>query len=146
MAGLLVVVGVLVLATGFGLWRRHTDGIVRDATRAVASPDVVSESAEMLTENQLGEPLGSQATFVQFSSAFCQPCRATRLVLADVTSAMPGVSHIEIDAESNLDLVRQFDVRRTPTMLLLDGDGAVRKRATGLMRKSDVVAALAQVV
>ena len=146
MAGLLVVVGVLVLATGFGFWRWHTDGTVRDATGAVASPDVVSESAEMLTENQLGEPLGSQATFVQFSSAFCQPCRATRLVLVDVTSAMPGVSHIEIDAESNLDLVRQFDVRRTPTMLLLDGDGAVRKRATGLMRKSDVVAALAQVV
>jgi thiol-disulfide isomerase/thioredoxin len=184
MTGLWVVVGVLVAATVFGLWRRATDGTMRDAApsnsapsnsapsnsapsnsapsgspdaypvsvdrdtppAALGTPDRAHHGGEVLTAQQIGVPLGHQATFVQFSSAFCQPCRATRLILQDVTAQMPGVAHVEIDAESHMDLVRHLDVRRTPTLLLLDGSGAIRKRATGLPRKSDVLAALAQVV
>jgi hypothetical protein len=57
-----------------------------------------------------------------------------------------GVAHVEIDAESRLDLVRRLDVLRTPTVLVLDGTGAIRKRASGLPRKPDVIAALGEVV
>ncbi len=64
--------------------------------------------------------LGGAATMVQFSSAFCQPCRATRRILEEVAVMVPGVSHVEIDAEDNLDLVRALDIRRTPTVLFLD--------------------------
>ena len=53
-----------------------------------------------------------------------------------------GVEHVEIDAESRLDLVRQLDVMRTPTVFVLDANGAVVKRAVGQPRKADVVAAL----
>ena len=90
--------------------------------------------------------MGERATLVQFSSAFCQPCRATRLLLADVVTDLPGVEHVEIDAEQHLDLVRHLEIRRTPTVFLLDATGAIRKRATGLPRRSEVVAALGQVV
>jgi thiol-disulfide isomerase/thioredoxin len=81
---------------------------------------------------------------VQFSSAFCQPCRATRVVLADVAAMVPGVTHVEIDAESHLDLVRRLDVLRTPTVLVLDGEGRIRTRATGAPRKVDVIAAIGE--
>ncbi|MBQ0826755.1 TlpA family protein disulfide reductase [Streptomyces tagetis] len=93
---------------------------------------------------ELGAGLGTRATLVQFSSAFCAPCRATRRVLADVAALVPGVAHVEIDAESRLELVRAWDVLRTPTVLVLDADGRVVRRAAGLPRKADVIAALGE--
>ncbi|HMD11788.1 MAG TPA: thioredoxin family protein, partial [Marmoricola sp.] len=86
------------------------------------------------------------ATLVQFSSAFCQPCRATRRVLDEVSRAVPGVAHREVDAESNLELVRRLDVRRTPTVLVLDATGGIVRRASGQPRKADVIAALGEAV
>jgi thioredoxin-related protein len=59
---------------------------------------------------------------------------------------VPGVRHVEIDAESHLDLVRRLDVRRTPTVLVLDGQGRVVRRASGQPRPADVIAALGAAV
>nr|WP_246519349.1 thioredoxin family protein [Thermocatellispora tengchongensis] len=91
---------------------------------------------------ELKDRLGERATLVQFSTAFCQPCRATRRVLAEVAAMVPGVAHVEIDAESRLDLVRELNVVRTPTVFVLDASGAIVKRASGTPRKADVIAAL----
>jgi thiol-disulfide isomerase/thioredoxin len=93
----------------------------------------------------LGGPLGSRATLLQFSSAFCAPCRATRRVLAEVAGMTDGVAHLEIDAESHLDLVRRLNVRRTPTVFVLGPDGRIARRASGQPRKADVIAALGEV-
>ncbi len=95
---------------------------------------------------ELGENLGERATLVQFSSAFCAPCRATRRVLAEVAGMVPGVTHIEIDAEDHLNLVRELDILKTPTVLVLDANGFVVRRATGQPRKADVIAALGEAV
>ena len=101
---------------------------------------------QALTEAELGTPLGGRATLVQFSSAFCAPCRATRVILGDVAGLVDGVAHVEIDAESRLDLVRRLDIRRTPTVLVLGPDGRIARRGSGQPRKADVIAALGQVV
>ncbi|MCD0483799.1 thioredoxin family protein [Streptacidiphilus sp. ASG 303] len=90
----------------------------------------------------LGAPLGERATLVQFSSAFCRPCAATRRVLADVAAMVPGVVHVEVDAESRLELVRAAGVERTPTVLVLDAAGREVRRAEGQPRRADVIAAL----
>ncbi|MHC5260961.1 TlpA family protein disulfide reductase [Streptomyces sp. UC4497] len=95
---------------------------------------------------QLGEELGERATLVQFSSAFCAPCRATRRVLDEVAAMVPGVSHVEIDAEARLDLVRDVGVLKTPTVLVLDARGREVRRAAGQPRKADVIAALGEAV
>jgi thiol-disulfide isomerase/thioredoxin len=89
---------------------------------------------------------GERATLVQFSSAFCAPCRATRRVLANAAEQVPGVLHLEIDAESNLDLVRRLGILKTPTTLVLDARGHEVVRATGQPRMADVLAALGQAV
>ncbi|MFE2277606.1 TlpA family protein disulfide reductase [Streptomyces sp. NPDC059454] len=94
----------------------------------------------------LGERLGERATLVQFSSAFCAPCRATRRVLAEVAALVPGVAHVEIDAEDRLDLVRRLEIVKTPTVLVLDAAGRVVRRATGQPRRADVIAALGEAV
>ena len=76
--GILVV--VLVAATAFALWRRSSDGRLRAAS-TTASADAGQEKFPV---DDLGISLGERATLVQFSTAFCQPCRATRQVLTGV--------------------------------------------------------------
>jgi thiol-disulfide isomerase/thioredoxin len=89
------------------------------------------------------DPAAAPVTLVQFSSAFCQPCRATRRVLGEVVRLLPAVGHVEVDAESHLDAVRALGILRTPTVLVLDSAGRVVKRASGQPRVADVVAAVA---
>ena len=132
MTGLIVLCVTLALAVALGLAWRNRAGRLR-APKKEAGMD-------------LGEPLGERATLVQFSSAFCQPCRATRRVLGEVAAMVAGVRHIEIDAESRLDLVRAYGVLRTPTVFVLDRSGNIVKRASGLPRKADVIAALGHAV
>jgi len=135
--GVLVVLAVIALATGFGVVRRHRAGRLRPPLE----PDV------RLTAGDLqAEALGERATLVHFSSAFCRPCVAVRHVLDDVAEKVPGVRAIEVDAESQLELVRRLGVASTPTTLLLDAEGVERKRATGVPKRHDVLAALDAVV
>jgi thiol-disulfide isomerase/thioredoxin len=104
------------------------------------------DGGERLTAADLGGPLGERATLVQFSSAFCAPCRATRRVLAEVAGMVEGVRHVEIDAEAQLGLVRRLRILATPTVLVLDADGSVVRRASGQPRRADVIAALGAAV
>ena len=101
---------------------------------------VVEEGGARLETTTSSE---AHVTLLQFSSAFCAPCRATRRVLEQVASETDGVVHREIDAEENLDMVRQFGVLRTPTTVILDADGVERSRATGAPTLAQVRAALA---
>jgi thiol-disulfide isomerase/thioredoxin len=148
-AGIIVAVAALALSTGLGLLYRKRNGTLRPARPAgqdsarhgAAAP----AAGRGLTPEDLGAPLGARATLVQFSTAFCAPCRATRRVLADVAAMTDGIAHVEIDAESHLDLVRRLDVRRTPTVLVLGPDGRITRRASGQPRKADVIAALGEV-
>ncbi len=96
--------------------------------------------------SELGARPGRRATLVQFSSAFCQPCRATRRILAEVAGMVEGVAHVEIDAEERLDLVRALGIEKTPTVLVLDAAGRIVRRAAGMPRKVDVIAALGAAV
>ncbi|HEY6480166.1 MAG TPA: thioredoxin family protein [Streptosporangiaceae bacterium] len=109
-------------------------------------PAAPGRAAGRVTAADLGRPLGDRATLLQFSSAFCAPCRATRVILAEVAGRAPGVAHVEIDAESHLDLVRSLGVLRTPTVFVLGADGAITARASGQPRKADVLGALAAVL
>ena len=137
MAGLVVCVMVLAVAGAYGVLHRRRSGRVRVRGR---------DDGKRLGAAELGAQLGERATLVQFSSAFCAPCRATRRVLGEVAGIVPGVNHIEIDAEDHLDLVRRLDILKTPTVLVLDADGQVVRRATGQPRKADVIAALGEAV
>ncbi|MDX2839019.1 thioredoxin [Streptomyces ipomoeae] len=137
MTGLVVCVLVLAAASTYGVLQRRRGGRVRVRGR---------DGDKRVGAAELGEGLGERATLVQFSSAFCAPCRATRRVLTEVAGMVPGVAHVEIDAEQNLELVRRLDILKTPTVLVLDADGRIVRRATGQPRKADVIAALGEAV
>ncbi len=137
MTGLVVCVAVLAAASAYGVLQRRRNGRVRVRGR---------DEDKRLGAAELGEELGERATLVQFSSAFCAPCRATRRVLGEVAGMVPGVTHVEIDAEKNLDLVRELDILKTPTVLVLDARGRIVRRAAGQPRKADVIAAIGEAV
>jgi thiol-disulfide isomerase/thioredoxin len=148
-AGMIALLAALVAATALGLGLRRRAGRFRAARSgppaagpASAAGPAQPGGTDVLTEADLGSRLGRQATLVQFSTAFCAPCRPTRQILAQVAGMTDGVTHVEIDAADRLDLVRRLRINSTPTVLVLGPDGAVVKRAAGLPRKVDVIAAL----
>ncbi len=138
MTEVVLVVAVLAAATGLGLLLRQRSGRSR-----VQSPDRPRVDAGVLAE--LGVPTHG-VTLLQFSSAFCQPCRATRRILSDVAASLQGVHHIDVDSESHLAAVRTLGIIRTPTTLVLDAGGRVRNRVVGQPRRVDVLTALAPLV
>ena len=148
--GAWVVVVALVLATGFGVFRAVTDGRFRGTHKVRGAQQTAEEKTarpvSVLDGADLAHELGERATLLQFSSAFCAPCRATRRVLADVAAVVPGVEHVEVDAEHHLELVRRLGVLRTPTTLVLDEHGQEVTRAMGALRKEQVLVALTKAV
>ncbi|HEY6934041.1 MAG TPA: thioredoxin family protein [Marmoricola sp.] len=161
--GIVVLVAAVVLALGFGSYRAATDGRFRGTRRVragapapeagTATDDAAADAAADAAGDAAGDGaplagtpfadrLGPQATLLQFSSAFCAPCRVTRRVLEDVARSSPGVEHVEVDAEQHLDLVRRLDILRTPTTLVLGADGREVTRATGAPTRQQVLTAL----
>ncbi|MCW2766989.1 MAG: putative thioredoxin [Nocardioides sp.] len=140
--GLWVLLGAVVLAVGFGCYRALTDGRFRGARRirgAEAMPTEPTATAwSRVAAAAPAAELGERATLVQFSSAFCAPCRTTRRVLAGIAESEHGVVHVEIDAELHLDLVRHLGVLRTPTTLLLGPSGQELGRAGGVPTREQV--------
>lgn len=143
--GLIALLAVLVAASVLGLALRRRAGRFRTAPARPAG-QAAGPGPDVLTEADLGGSLGRQATLVQFSTAFCAPCRPTRQILAQVAGMVDGVAHVEVDAASRLDLARRLRINSTPTVLVLGPDGAIVKRAVGLPRKADVIAALGTVI
>ena len=133
MTGALVLLAAVLLTVAAGLVHRRREGRMRTVT-----PD--DSLAPVLAD--LGADAGERATLLQFSSAFCAPCRATRRVLTEVVDLVPGVAHVEVDAEQHLDVVRRLGIVKTPTTIVLDAAGREVVRASGQPRKADVLAAL----
>lgn len=161
MTGLLLLCVVVTLTVVAGLAHRSRDGRLREARAASRSVPTTGPGGAVASQPRqdpavrpagdlsdvlarLGQTPGPRATLLQFSSAFCAPCRATRRVLTEVSAMVEGVTHVEVDAEQHLDLVRRLGIHKTPTTLVLDGRVREVKRASGQPRKADVLAALGQ--
>ena len=134
MKSLLPIAIVLALASAYGIWYQRSRGAIRD-----------KERAGIITAQMIGAPLGSRASLVQFSSAFCTPCRATRALLENVVEGLNDVVHIDIDAEDHLELVRELNILSTPTTLILDSRGHEVGRAVGAPKREQVLNALAAI-
>lgn len=143
--GVWVAAGAVVVAVLFGLYRRRVDGRFRRVPSDLvdtAPPALAVPEPEHPARTWHGYELGERATLIQFSSAFCAPCRTTRVVLDDVAATEAGVVHHDVDAEAELALVRELNILRTPTTLILDAAGQEVARAAGAPRKEQVLGVL----
>ena len=115
----------------------------------------VASSGGSAAQLPAGVTLGKRVTLVQFSSAFCQPCRATRRILEQVIAEVDlgegapgdgGIEIVHIDADENLELTRLWEVSSTPTVVFLDADGREVCRGSGQPRPADVIASLGRAI
>jgi thiol-disulfide isomerase/thioredoxin len=147
--GIGVVALVLAAGAAIGIWRQRAGGRLRDVSGAGASPaaSAGASSGEVgvldpATLAGLGVEPGERATLLQFSSSYCAPCRAVSRLGSEVAGEVPGVRHVEVDAEEHLDVVKALGIWQTPTLLVLDGAGRIVKRATGVPQKPHLIAAV----
>ncbi len=134
----IVVLAVALAATAAAAWWQRTRN---GAVRVVPGDDEEAGMAGAAAFERLGvRPADADLTVVQFSTAFCGPCRATKARLAQLQTTRPGLAVVQVDAESHLDEVRELDVRRTPTLFYLDRSGALVGRSSGAPRPDELTA------
>lgn len=103
-------------------------------------------SLELLRQAVGEVQLGERGTLVQFSSVFCAPCRAMRLLLHDIAEVVPGLAHFEVDADRNPDLAFEWQIAATPTVVILGPAGTELGRASGVTTRAQILATLAGVL
>ena len=126
MESLSLLVLILLISTAIGFWYRSKNGVIRKKRRL------------HIGEAEFAGTYGKRITILQFSTTFCSQCRAAKALISDVVKAEKDISYLEIDAESNLALVRKVDVRSTPTTIFLDKDGYEIARATGAPKRDQL--------
>jgi thiol-disulfide isomerase/thioredoxin len=98
------------------------------------------DSAEQIDLARLGaqkngfpvEQLGKKATLLQFSTEYCGQCPGLRRALSQLEYRIGGVLHAEVDITERLDLAAHFKVSQTPTVFILDPEGKIRFRVSGV--------------
>lgn len=144
--GAWILIAAVGLAVSFGLWRLATDGSFVGRAIGAGTVEAEGDLAAADVVRASGAVLGERATLVQFSSAFCAPCRTTRVVLADVAAQVSGVAHVEVDADEHLDATRLLGIMRTPTTIVLDARGVEVSRASGAPTRDQVLVAVDRAV
>src|SRR4051812_39835544 len=132
--GAAVLAVALVVTAVVAWWLNRRNGALR-------SPGAEEDAAMSSAFERLGVRAGdADLTVVQFSTAFCGPCRATKARLQQLQTTRPGLAVVQVDAESHLDEVRALDVRRTPTLFYLDRQGTLLGRSSGAPRPEELTA------
>jgi hypothetical protein len=134
--GAVVLAAVLVLCAAAAWWLRARDGALRP-TAADTDGDIAALGALGALGVRPGE---ADLTVVQFSTATCAPCRATRARLERLQAGRSGLAVVHVDAEEHLDAVRALDVRRTPTLFYVARDGTLVGRSSGAPRADELTA------
>jgi thiol-disulfide isomerase/thioredoxin len=130
--GVLVVVGVLAVASVVGLVLRARSGQVRvgSATDGWALAGRTPGTDE-------------RVLLLQLSSPVCAPCRQAAGVLGGLAATTAGVVHVEIDVAEHPDIARSLHVLRTPTTVAFDRTGGELLRISGVPRVTELASALA---
>ena len=55
---------------------------------------------------------------VDFTAAWCPPCRVMKPILAELAEDLPGVRFVELDVDDNLETAGRYGVMSMPTFML----------------------------
>jgi thioredoxin-related protein len=127
MESLLPLLLLISLTSVIGLTLRAKKGIIKKGSRL------------KISELEFGGKYGSRITILQFSTTFCSECRTAKSIVKDVVKDSKDINYVEVDAESNLDLVRRVDIRSTPTTIFLDSKGFEIARAKGAPKRDQLI-------
>ena len=130
MESLLPLLLLISLTSVIGLTLRAKKGVIKKGSRL------------KISEGEFSGKYGSRLTILQFSTTFCSECRTAKAIVKDVIKDSKDITYVEVDAESNLDLVRRVDIRSTPTTIFLDSKGFEIARAKGAPKRDQLIKAI----
>ena len=130
MESLLPLILLISITSVIGLTLRAKKGVIKKGSRL------------KISEGEFDGKYGSRPTILQFSTTFCSECRTAKSIVKDVVKDSKGITYFEVDAESNLDLVRRVDIRSTPTTIFLDSKGFEIARAKGAPKRDQLIKAI----
>ena len=130
MESLLPLLLLISITSIIGLTLRATKGVIKKRSRL------------KISEGEFACKYGSRLTILQFSTTFCSECRTAKAIVKDVVKDSKDITYVEVDAESNLDLVRRVDIRSTPTTIFLDSKGFEIARAKGAPKRDQLIKAI----
>jgi thioredoxin-related protein len=130
MESLLPLLLLISITSIIGLTLRAKKGVVKKGSRL------------KISEGEFDGKYGSRLTILQFSTTFCSECRTAKAIVKDVVKDSKDITYVEVDAETNLDLVRRVDIRSTPTTIFLDSKGFEIARAKGAPKRDQLIKAI----
>ena len=130
MESLLPLLLLISITSVIGLTLRAKKGVIKKGSRL------------KISESEFAGIYGSRLTILQFSTTFCSECRTAKAIVKDVVKDFKDIAYLEVDAESNLDLVRRVDIRSTPTTIFLDSKGFEIARAKGAPKRDQLIKAI----
>ena len=130
MESLLPLLLLISMTSVIGLTLRAKKGVIKKGSRL------------KISEGEFDGKYGSRLTILQFSTTFCSECRTAKAIVKDVVKDSKDITYVEVDAESNLDLVRRVDIRSTPTTIFLDSKGFEIARAKGAPKRDQLIKAI----
>ena len=130
MESLLPLLLLISLTSVIGLTLRAKKGVIKKGSRL------------KISEGEFSGKYGTRLTILQFSTTFCSECRTAKAIVKDVIKDSEDITYVEVDAESNLDLVRRVDIRSTPTTIFLDSKGFEIARAKGAPKRDQLIKAI----
>ena len=130
MESLLPLLLLISITSVIGLTLRAKKGVIKKGSRL------------KISEGEFGGIYGSRLTILQFSTTFCSECRTAKAIVKDVVKDYKDITYVEVDAESNLDLVRRVDIRSTPTTIFLNNNGFEIARAKGAPKRDQLIKAI----
>ncbi|TSD96558.1 thioredoxin family protein [Skermania sp. ID1734] len=139
MIQIIILVVVLLVACGAGLWLRARAGQVRQ----VAADAPADERVALLAAAGVGE---REPTVLHFSADWCGPCAAVRRVVGQVIGELAQhprpPREVELDIDENPSLARELGVLSLPTTFIFDGADSQLFRISGVPSAADLRNAL----
>lgn len=84
----------------------------------------------------------SQPVLVDFTAAWCGPCKMLEPVVKDLAEECNGkVKVVKLDVDHNQNLAMQYQVMSVPTLMLFN-NGEVKERLTGYQSKKRIASKL----
>lgn len=143
---LLVIAGLAVVVAAGAWWQRRDGRLKVTAPADAASTADTADERHRLTDEQLHavglELTEATAGAVLLGSPTCAPCTVVKRILGEVADQRDGFRWVYADAADHLDLAREHRVLRVPTLFVVDGEGHILARTSGVPAQDDLTAVL----
>lgn len=118
---------------------RDTLVVDREAARSGKKVNFFHDYENILKQAKEQDKL----VFIDFETTWCGPCKTMDLYVytADATvEAFKNILAVKIDGDENRELVKKYDVKAYPTLIILSPKGKIVGKKVGYLSVKDIVA------